>query len=200
MTIPQYESLSYMQTDLHSLLLICINNVVVNNEDCTFERLVYECFTNFPKAFCLFRYPQWPDSNKLDRPLRKLRERGLIVGSPKIGFLLTEDGKHQVGRAKKMLEQQVKLKPTPRVLKGKERNFVAYIKTGELYQRFIRDKYNFDLTEQEFIGFLRATLETPKRVLRQNLAQYEKLAENFGDIDLQEFLRTCKLKMKPLLD
>lgn len=191
---------TYTQIDIHSLIIVCIDNVINNNEDCTFERLVYECFTNFPKAFSLFRYPQWPDSNKLDRPLRKLRERGLIVGSPKIGFLLTEDGRHQASRTRKMLEHQITVKSTPRVLKGKERNFVAYVKTHELYQRFIHDKSNFDLTEQEFIDLLRGTLETPKRVLRQNLAQYEKLAEEFRDADLLEFLKTCKSKMKPLLE
>jgi hypothetical protein len=69
-----------------------------------------------------------------------------------------------------MLEHQITVKSTPRVLKGKERNFVAYVKTHELYQRFIHDKSSFDLTEQEFIDLLRGTLETPKRVLRQNLA------------------------------
>jgi hypothetical protein len=191
---------TYTQIDIHSLIIVCIDNVINNNEDCTFERLVYECFTNFPKAFSLFRYPQWPDSNKLDRPLRKLRERGLIVGSPKIGFLLTEDGKYQVSRARKMLEHQIKVKSTPRVLKGKERNFVAYIKTNELYQRFVHNRSNFDLTEQEFIDLLRGTLETPKRVLRQNLAQYERLAEGFRDIEMQEFLKACKSKMKPLLE
>jgi hypothetical protein len=191
---------TYTQMDIHSLILICIDSVIGNNEDCTFERLVYECFTNFARVFSLFRYPQWPDSNKLDRPLRKLRERGLIVGSPKIGFLLTEDGKHQVTKARKMLEHQIKVKSTPRVLKGKERNFVAYIKTNELYQRFVNNRSNFDLTDQEFIDLLRGTLETPKRVLRQNLAQYERLAEEFRDIELREFLKACESKMKPLLE
>ena len=179
---------------------MCIDNIVMNNEDCTVERLVYECFANFPKTFSLFRYPQWPDSNKLYRPLRKLRERGLIIGSPKIGFLLTEHGKHQVARVRKMLEHQVELKPTPRILKGKERNFISYIKSSELYQRFEYDKFNFDLTEQELIDLLRATLETPKRVLRQNLAQYKKLVGEFGGSDLQEFLAVCETKMKSLLD
>jgi len=117
-----------------------------------------------------------------------------------MGFLLTEYGKHLVTRARKMLEQQIKLKPTPHILKGKERNFVAYIESNELYQRFIHDRTDFDLNEQEFIDFLRATLETPKRVLRQNLAQYKKLATESGDIDLQEFLTTCEEKTRPLFD
>ena len=200
MVISEARKTTYSQMDIHSLILICIDNVIRNNEDCTFERLVYECFTNFPKAFSLFRYPQWPDSNKLDRPLRKLRQRGLIVGSPKIGFLITEDGKHQLAKARRMLEHKTEVSPTPRVLKGKERNFVAYIKNNELYRKFMHDKSSFDLTEQEFIDLLRGTLETPKRVLRQNLAQYERLAEELRDVELVEFLKTCESKMKPLLE
>ena len=166
-----HEDASYTQMDLHSLILLCIGNITRNNEDCTFERLVYECFTNFPKAFCLSRYPEWPDSNKLDRPLRTLRERGFVVGSPKLGFLLTEDGMHQAARVSRMLKHQVKLQPTTRVLKGKERNLVAYIKSSDLYKKFEHDRSGFSLDEHEFINLLRATLETPKRVLKQNLTQ-----------------------------
>lgn len=199
MTILENHEAMYSQMDINSLLLICIDNIITNSDDCTFERLVYECFTSYPKVFSLFRYPQWPDSNKLDRPLRKLRERGLIVGSPKMGFLLTEDGKHQVARVRKVPERQIKIKPTRRILKGKERNFVAYLKSTELYQKFKNDKYNFDLTEQDFIDILRGTLETPKRVLRQTLGQYKKLAEGISDIDLQEFLLACEGRMRRLL-
>jgi len=191
---------TYMQVDIHSLILMCIDNVISNNDDCTFERLVHECFINYPKVFSLFRYPQWPDSNKLDRPLRKLREKGFIVGSPKLGFLLTEDGKHQVSRIRKVLALQKPVKPKQRILKGKERNFIAYIKSGELYQRFENDKHGFDISEQEFIDLLRGTLETPKRVLKQTLVQYKKLADEIGDVDLLEFLLVCENKMKAILD
>lgn len=187
---------NYTQVDIHSLILVCIDNVISNNDDCTFERLVYECFSNYPKVFSLFRYPQWPDSNKLDRPLRKLRERGYIVGSPKLGFLLTEDGKHQVSRIRKTLALQKQTKPKQRILKGKERNFVEYIKSGELYKRFENNRNSFDISEQEFIDLLRGTLETPKRVLKQTLVQYKKLSDEIGDVDLLEFLLTCEVQMK----
>lgn len=191
---------NYTQVDIHSLILVCIDNVISNNDDCTFERLVYECFSNYPKVFSLFRYPQWPDSNKLDRPLRKLRERGLVVGSPKLGFLLTEDGKHQVLRIRKTLALQKQTKPKQRILKGKERNFVAYIKSTESYQRFETDRNSFDISEQEFIDLLRGTLETPKRVLKQTLVQYKKLSDGIGDVDLPEFLLACEVKMKAFLE
>jgi hypothetical protein len=200
MTISNNKNEAYTQVDIHSLILVCIDNVISNNNDCTFERLVYECFTNYPKVFSLFRYPQWPDSNKLDRPLRKLRERGLIVGSPKLGFLLTEDGKRKVPGIRKNIVVQRQTKPKQGILKGKERNFVAYIKSTELYQRFEKDRNSFDIREQEFINLLRGTLETPKHILKQTLGQYKKLSNEVGDADLLEFLSACEVKMKLFLD
>ncbi|MBA7582061.1 hypothetical protein ES708_23981 [subsurface metagenome] len=200
MAISNKENEAYTQVDIHSLILICIEDVISSKSDCTFERLVYECFANYPKVFGLFRYPQWPDSNKLDRPLRKLRERGLIVGSPKLGFSLTEDGKHKVSRVRKTMTLQKQTKPKQGILKGKERNFVAYIKSTELYQRFEKDRNSFDISEQEFIDLLRGTLETPKRVLKQTLVQYKKLSDEIGDVDLSEFLLACEVKMKTFLE
>lgn len=200
MSILNNQDTTYTQVDIYSLILVCTDSVISNNDDCTFERLVCECFTNYPKIFGLFRYPQWPDSNKLDRPLRKLRERGFIVGSPKLGFLLTEDGEHRVSRIRKALALQKQIRPKQLILKGKERNFVAYIKSSELYQRFENDKHGFDISEQEFIDLLRGTLETPKRVLKQTLIQYQKLTNEIGDVDLLEFLLACEDKMKALLD
>lgn len=66
---------------------------VNDGEKCTFERLVRESFNLFPKAFCFSQFPEWPDSRKLDRPLRTLRKRKLIIGNPKTYFSLTKLGK-----------------------------------------------------------------------------------------------------------
>ena len=64
-----------------------------NKEKCTFERLIKECFTLFPETFSFPKYPQWPDSLKLDRQLRTLRKRKLITGNPRTYFSLTRPGK-----------------------------------------------------------------------------------------------------------
>jgi len=64
-----------------------------NKEKCTFERLIKECFTLFPETFSFPKYPQWPDSLKLDRQLRTLRKRKLITGNPRTYFSLTKLGK-----------------------------------------------------------------------------------------------------------
>lgn len=83
----------YKKVSLTDLILFGINSVIENKEKCTFERLIKECFTFFPKAFRFSHYSQWPDSRKLDRQLRTLRNKKLIIGDPKTSFSLTKLGK-----------------------------------------------------------------------------------------------------------
>jgi len=60
---------------------------------CTFEDLVKNCFVSFPEIFSLKENPQWPDTRKLDRPLRLLRKKRLISGDPQSFYILTQKGK-----------------------------------------------------------------------------------------------------------
>jgi len=83
----------YKKVRITNLILFGINSITENKEKCTFERLIKECFTLFPETFSFLKYPQWPDSRKLDRPLRFLRKRKLITGNPKTYFSLTKLGK-----------------------------------------------------------------------------------------------------------
>jgi len=83
------------EAPINDLILFCILNIQEKREKATFERLVKECFTSFPKIFGLAKYPKWPDTRKLDRPLRILRERKLVEGDPKTFFILTHQGSKQ---------------------------------------------------------------------------------------------------------
>ena len=83
----------YKDLGINELILLGIYLIVNNGEKCTLERLIKESFNLFPAAFCFSQYPEWPDSRKLDRPLRTLRKRKLITGNPKTYFYLTKLGK-----------------------------------------------------------------------------------------------------------
>lgn len=72
---------------------------------CSFETLVKECFTLFPKSFSLLEFPKWPDSRKLDRPLRTLRKRKMIIGDPKTFFKLTNLGRKKSEEIAKTFRQ-----------------------------------------------------------------------------------------------
>ncbi|MBU4204946.1 hypothetical protein KKE19_03535 [Patescibacteria group bacterium] len=83
------------KTPVNDLILFSIYSIISNNEICTFDRLIKECFTMFPTPFGFARYPIWPDSRKLDRPLRGLRNEKLIKGDPRTEFFLTKEGKEK---------------------------------------------------------------------------------------------------------
>lgn len=90
---------------VNDLILFCVHSVLLNSEQCSFERLVKECFSLFPDTLKFARYPIWPDSRKLDRPLRLLRNEKLIIGDPKTYFMLTKSGEKKANELSKLLRQ-----------------------------------------------------------------------------------------------
>lgn len=96
----------YKDKSINGLILFGIYSVVEKKEKCTFEKLIKECFTLFPKVFSFSKHPKWPDSRKLDRPLRTLRKRKLITGNPKTSFSLTKQGKKRAEEIIKTFRQK----------------------------------------------------------------------------------------------
>ncbi|OGZ79117.1 MAG: hypothetical protein A2528_00565 [Candidatus Staskawiczbacteria bacterium RIFOXYD2_FULL_37_9] len=47
---------------VNDLILFCIHSVILNSEQCSFDRLVKECFTLFPGTLRFMRYPIWPET------------------------------------------------------------------------------------------------------------------------------------------
>ena len=96
----------YERVPINDLILFSVQSVNEGKEKCTFGRLVKECFALFPKSFSLSQLSKWPDSRKLDRPLRSLRKRKLIAGDPKTFFILTNLGKKAAGEIAKTFRQR----------------------------------------------------------------------------------------------
>ena len=97
---------AYENEPINDLIIFGIYNVLENDRKCVFERLVKECFTLFPRAFCFDSYRDWPDSRRLDRPLRWLRKEKIVVGDPKTTFTLTKLGKEKAIIIEKRLRQK----------------------------------------------------------------------------------------------
>jgi len=78
----------------------------LKGERCNFENIIEKCFNLFPKDFGFKNHPQWPDSRKLDRPLRSLRKQNLISGDPQTDFSLTKKGKEIALNIAKKIKQK----------------------------------------------------------------------------------------------
>jgi len=96
----------YERIGIASLILFSIHSLNSKKEECTFGELVRECFLLFPEAFKLSEYPRWPDSRRLDRSLRSLRQKGLIKGDPKTFFSLTKKGERGALETEKRFKQK----------------------------------------------------------------------------------------------
>lgn len=93
----------YQRASVNDLILFCL---LGKKPSYDFEDLIKECFRNFPKAFCFSKIKKWPDSRKLDRPLRTLRKKRFIKGSPERGFSLTVSGKQRAEEMGKSFRQE----------------------------------------------------------------------------------------------
>jgi len=98
--------MSALKHSINELILFAIYSLGESSKKCTFEELIKECFSLFPKEFCFSKHPQWPDARKLDRPLRTLRKKKLITGSPQTSFSLTSSGRKLAQEIVKILKQR----------------------------------------------------------------------------------------------
>lgn len=96
----------YQRVSRGELILFAIYLVLEREKKCTFEELMGECFLLFPKTFSFSKFPKWPDSRKLDRALRSLRAKKLIVGDPQTFFSLTKFGKKTAEDISKIFRQR----------------------------------------------------------------------------------------------
>jgi len=185
----------YNKIEMQNLIVFAIYSVLKNGETCTFERLVAECFQKFPKVFGFKRYPQWPDSLKFDRPLRTLREKSLIVGGARSHFELTEFGKKIAKETESILlgnRASTFYKGTKLRGRSVDDKLIEYLKESALFKKFLISPSDCIISESEFRSLLRCTLETPDRVLKQNLEYYKKVANSYDEKQILQFLLACE--------
>ena len=182
----------YANVPRENLIVYCIATVVKKGEACSFERLVKECFTLFPKSFSYSRYPEWPDSLKFDRTLRTLRERGWIVGGSKTLFSLTKFGESVAKETEMELKGSgLSGKRSRKLSRSVDTVLVDSLRGSAAYKKFLERREKVSVSEMELRGLLQCTLETPVRVLKQNLQYSKNLAIEYHDNELLAFLEAC---------
>lgn len=91
--------------NIKDLIFVSIYSVLNKSKKCNFNKLIKECFSSFPEAFSFSDIPEWPDSRKLDRPLRGLKENKMIKGEVQDSFKLTKKGEKRAKEVSEYLRQ-----------------------------------------------------------------------------------------------
>lgn len=171
-------------------ILLVVYEILTRREKCSFGRLTVECFKKYPDDFSLTEYKEFPDSLKLDRPLRELRQKGLVNGSPITLYNLTPYGKkvaekiiNVTGGVKTTGEKPTKATRSPIA------NMIQAVEKSEHFQNFIK---NEDIKRNEMVikGLINLPMETPRERVLSTLKDLQNEANVSGNINVEKFIRT----------
>jgi len=186
----------YLRFSIKDLIVLAICSIQRRKEDCTFEKLVYECFTLFPKKFSLSRYPEWPDSHKLDRHLRKIQEHNLISGSRETSYYLTPLGLKKCEKLRKKMGGKSIVRDKAVYVKGKKEKKIMDTIRGSLIYKQFAESGRIEATGSKISLLFFCTEDTPKGIVIQNILYALDLAEGMKDEKLVSFIKYCLDKMK----
>lgn len=196
----EFPSDSYKDIGVDYLVIYSVKKILDNSEECTFERLVCECFTLFPKKFGFLRYPNWPDATRINKAwLRCRTDKGWLAGTVKEGFRITAAGEEIARDTENLLKNKAKIRKNFSAAKSRERYeaVILHIKKSPEYQKYSKIA-GYELNETDLRSFLGGTLETPKRILRHNLNLYLNAAAIYNESSVIPFLEVCKRKLEKL--
>jgi hypothetical protein len=170
------------------LILLSFHHILQKEKKCSYNELVKTCFVLFPKVFALSEYPKWPDSLKLARSLRKLREKRLIKGSPATFYSLTVLGEKVVNKLvqnKGVKKKDIK-ESTP--TRSPALRILDEMKDSQDFLEFIRNKKKFEANEMRIRGLVGYTLETPRRKLKDFLIYLRNIAKESRNDKIYKYL------------
>lgn len=176
------------KTSLDNMILLSLFSVLETKNVCSFSDLVKECFTRYPTYFSLSEIPEYPDSLKLDRPLRSLKYKGLLKGSPRTNLSFTKAGKehyYKFNKANggKSLPKQKNTTRSPLLRKAEE---VLKSKDFNMYKK---SPSKFSPSNMRFRSIMEVTLETPKKVLLTKIRFLTDIARRKDEKIMVKYLK-----------
>lgn len=188
----KFPSEIYSKLILEKLILFSILSILRKKGECTFERLVKESYVLFPESFRFYRYPEWPDSLKLDRPLRDLRKHRYILGNPKTKYSLTKLGEKYAVIVEKELRNEQLLGERPSVNVGrKEKKLLDYLKSSPEFQKYLVRREESNIERAQIIKLSFSTMETSPKALVKNLEFLKDLSKAAKENELENFINFC---------
>jgi len=193
----EFDPRLYMKIGLDDLVTVALYFILEGGETPTFERLVGECFQNFPQRFSLLGYPQWPNAAVINKSwLRCRTDKNLLTGNVAGGFNLTPKGKLLV--EKTLARLNAKPKSGMGFKKGDKQTMsgrvVERIEKSPAYDKFQKTKSMDDITEYETSDLFYATMESNPETLLKNYEIMLQHLQNYDREDLVEFIRKIREK------
>jgi len=168
-----------------------------------FENVVVSIQKLFPGKFSLLRYPEIPDTMRIDNTLRldAQNHAQYIQGNRKKGYQLTGLGKNIAEETIETLKSGSKLSGKKRVAKDRkqETKLIGEVVQSSAFEKFSTKQFS-SINKFEICDVLHCTLETNSKILLRNHETLKKYAESMKPIQEYEELATSALDFLTYLE
>lgn len=142
----------------------------------------------FPQKFSIFGWSEYPDSTRVHTCLWHLKDKGKrwITGTPS-QFIITEKGLKESDVTSTLLKRPITNKSYSKT--RKQEKILEQVKKTKAYLKYLSGDQisNFDLYD-----LLQCTLDSSKKVLKENYDSLLVLAKESDSEDMITFLRKIK--------
>ncbi len=188
-----FASSNYIGMDNNRLAIYAIALLEENGIPRTQEAVTVALFLMFPEKFSLVGFPQYPDTERVNRTLLQLGDkyRNWATGNKHVGYTLNDAGRHVLDQTQSLLrkpELQAPKKRTPRERTRDPNAEVAEIEQSNLFRAF-GSKQTEKLNEYDFWELMQAFPYTPKQALKNRFKEMQEAARLAAREDVIEFLK-----------
>ena len=195
---------TYRNIDLDRLAVYSLCTLEEKKIPLYFDYASVALFRLFPKKFSMANFAQYPDTNRINKTLRRLTDqarKSWATGTVENGFSLTDLGREIGTQTSEMLsnpgqQNTVRVSPPKRSRGRSASEDASDIRASETFQKWIAKE---SISNYEFFSFLKAASYTPKHLLREHLGRLKNSATNAKDEEVSAFLGWLEEKFSGLL-
>lgn len=202
--LKRFPATNYSDFDLDRLVVYALSILEENKISLYFDFIAVALFKLFPLKFSMANFRQYPDTNRINKALRRLtdqKRKNWATGNIENGFYLTDLGREMAKQVSNSLKNPVKKKDRKPIVVSKSRgkspsDDIKEIRVSEAFKKWFS---NEEVNNHEFFAFLKAAPYTPKQLLIEHLKKLRVSATTTKDKEVMEFLVWLEKKFSNLL-
>lgn len=194
---------NYENIDLDRLVVYTLSLLEESKVPLYFDFITVGLFRLFPLKFSMANFKQYPDTNRINKALRRLtdqKRKGWATGNVENGFYLTALGHEMAKQVTTLLENYNERKnhkiKVSRSRGKSSKDDVLEIRLSEAFKKWHSDE---NINYHELFAFLKAAPYTPKSLLASRLECLKISAAASKDKEVSDFLSYLEKRFNNLL-
>jgi hypothetical protein len=199
-SLEPFDETRYESIDIDRLVMYTAVELERRGIELSLENIIVGAFTLFPKRFSLLGYPQYPDATRVEKSLWRCKgKKKWIGGKTRHGYQLTDRTRAIARQTAAQLSVPALRRRKVGTRERRKETIVRELMSSPAYLKYAKGSKE-SVTEADFCYALQGTLDSPKEILRENLASLRTVAEELERGDLAAFLDWLQKQFQSTLD